>query len=208
VKRLRINRDTPAVVYLKIRTYVGSATVYWAKHWQGALFHAGDRDGVEVTFAMSQADADAANKEDGPYDSPEDVACGYLGSYHEGSTSTRFLSKESLLEAALACWQKQFPNASVLIEGEPGVIEPQPILVGPQSIKDRINSIWELCEKLGWWDSGNEDECEKLSDEWQKIWLTEIEPLADDIPVVVKRKPRKATKTPEPKYLIDPRPDP
>ncbi len=207
MKRLSINRDTPAVVYLKIRTYVGSATVYWAKHWQGALFTCGDREGVEVTFTMTQADADAANKEDGPYDSPEDIACGYQGSYRAGSTSTRFLSKESLLEAALAMWRTLCPKASVLIEGEATIIEPQPILVGPQSIKDRINAIWAQCEELGWWE-GDEESVEKLSDEWQKIWLTEIEPLADDVPVVIQRKPHKAHKPAEPKYLIDPRPDP
>lgn len=81
------------------------------------------------------------------------------------------------------------------------------ILVGPQSIKDRINAIWAQCEELGWWE-GDEESVEKLSDEWQKIWLTEIEPLADDVPVVIQRKPHKAHKPAEPKYLIDPRPDP
>ncbi len=35
-----------------------------------------------------------------------------------------------------------------------------------------------------------------------------IEPLADDVPVVIQRKPHKAHKPAEPKYLIDPRPDP
>ena len=178
MKRLKINRDTPAVVYFKIRTYVGSATVYWAKHWQGALFSNGDREGegVEVTFTMTQADADAANKEDGPYDSPEDIAYGYQGSYHAGCESTRFTSKESLLESAIAVWQRHYPNASILIEGEPGIVEPQPILVGPPSIKERINTIWEKCEELGWWE-GDEEAVEKLSVEWQKIWLKEIEPL-------------------------------
>ena len=175
--KINFNRYTPKAVYLHIRTYVGSATVYWAKHWQGTLFSGEDRDGIEVTFAMSQAEADAANKEDGPYDSPEEIAEGYHGSYHEGSESTRFLSREALLAAAEACWQKHFPLGKVLIEGEPRVLEPQPVLVGPQSIKDRINSIWELCEKLGWWDGDNEDEVQALSDEWQRIWKTEIETL-------------------------------
>ncbi len=169
---MNFNRYTPKAVYLHIRTYVGSATVYWAKHWQGTLFSGDDREGIEVTYTMSQADADESNKGDGPFDFG-----GNTGAYHEGDESTRFLSKEALLAAAEACWQKHFPEGKVLIEGEPRVIEPQPVLVGPQNIKDRINSIWELCEKLDWWDGGHEDEVEELSKEWQRIWKTEIEKL-------------------------------
>ncbi len=102
----------------------------------------GDREGIELSYEMTQADADEMNRQDGPYDDPEEIASGYHGCYSAGDMSTRFLSKESLPEAALACWQTHFPKASVLIEGEPCVIEPQPILVG-----QRIVCRLSICAK-------------------------------------------------------------
>lgn len=83
-KRLNINRQTPAAVYLKITSYVGSATVYWAKHWQGTLTSGEDREGFPVTYTMTQDEADESNKGDGPYDFG-----GAMGAYSEGDESTR-----------------------------------------------------------------------------------------------------------------------
>ncbi len=96
-KRLNFNRYTPAAVYLKVHTYVGSATVFWDKHWQdwqGTLFCGNDREGVPVKFTMTQADADAENKDDGPYGMD-----GTIGVYKEGEDRTRLLSREAMLAA-------------------------------------------------------------------------------------------------------------
>ena len=172
-KRLNINRQTPAAVYLKITSYVGSATVYWAKHWQGTLTSSEDREGFPVTYTMTQDEADESNKGDGPYDFG-----GAMGAYSEGDESTRFLSADRLRDAALACWQTHYPKAKVLIEGEVNCYMPQPIWAGPPEIEARVNAIWVECEGLDWWESGNDAEVDKLVDEWMHIWKYEIEPLA------------------------------
>jgi hypothetical protein len=174
-KRLKINRYTPAAVYLKVHTYVGSATVYWAKHWQGTLFCGEDREGIPVTYNMTQGDADKSNKDDGPY------GCGgAMGAYKAGEESTRFLSREVLIAAVEACWQSHYPQAKVLIEGENCVIEPQAVLIGPKEIKDRINVLYAECEALGWWEDDHDAEVDQRVDEWMRIWKDQIEPLAVD----------------------------
>ena len=81
--------------------------------------------------------------DDGPYDFG-----GATGAYEEGDQSTRFLSREALLAAVVACWQTHYPAGRVLIEGEVRVIEPQPILAGPAEIMERRNTLHAECEAL------------------------------------------------------------
>ncbi len=75
-------------------------------------------DGVHFRYAMvpagrwSRLKGTTPKGGDGPFDFG-----GNTGAYHEGDESTRFLSKEALLLAAEACWQKHYPEGKVLIEG-------------------------------------------------------------------------------------------
>ena len=57
------------------------------------MFCGNDREGVPVKFTMTQADADAENKDDGPYGMD-----GTIGVYKEGDDSTRYF-REAMLAA-------------------------------------------------------------------------------------------------------------
>lgn len=130
MKHLKLDTRTPNVVYLRITTWVGSPVVMCAEHWYGKLSCGGSGYGadrvppeeVEVEYVLTKKDAARLNKED------------EWATYKAGGKSTRFFSKESLIDAALSCWKQHFPSTLLLIEGDPSVWEPQPILDGPSSL--------------------------------------------------------------------------
>ena len=165
MKHLKLDTRTPNVVYLRITTWVGSPVVMCAEHWYGKLSCGGSGYGadrvppeeVEVEYVLTKKDAARLNKED------------EWATYKAGGKSTRFFSKESLIDAALSCWKQHFPSTLLLIEGDPSVWEPQPILDGPSSLMARITTLWHECEELNW------ENHEHLLAQWERIWKKEVQ---------------------------------
>lgn len=88
--------------------------------------------------------------------------------WEEGDTTSRLASCDEATRIALKEWRGHFPEATVLITGRSGIAAgPQAIVAGlsPEQ-RVELNLIFLDCENLGWWDSGNEEEVQALSDKW------------------------------------------
>ncbi len=57
------------------------------------------------------------------------------------------------------------------MEGEKSVLDPQPIMDGPNEIKVAVNDLVERGEAVGWWD-GDEEAMQEIVDEWEELWET------------------------------------
>lgn len=156
-----VDTRTPNVVYLRGTTWVGSS-VCCAEHWYGRFAWQKTRD-VDVEHELTQEEADRLNVGDD------------WATYKPGDMSTRFFSLESMIDAARATWKLHFPEAKLLILGDPGTHEPQQVIDGPSRLMALITTLWQECEELGWWDGGHEPECEVLYEEWKRIWHAEVE---------------------------------
>lgn len=159
------HHDTPAACFLRITTWVGTSAV-GAEHWYGRFIY-WSRNEIEVEHVLTADEAKRLNDGDG------------YNTYEAGDTSTRFFDREDLIAAAVECYRTHFPEAKLLIEGDPTTVQPQLILDGPFDLAVKINSIVDECNILGWWDAGEEaeQECEKLCEEWRQIWRNEVQTL-------------------------------
>jgi hypothetical protein len=146
--------DWSKVVYLNITSYyiVG-------RHYHGQLKQrAGTHRTVDITKILSAAEAAWLNRT-GDH-------------YTEGSETSRFTTTSELTEQAKEIWLDYFPEARVLMIGDTDIREPMKIVAHinmDTEIVAVLNSIFENCEKLGWWDKGNEQECGRLSKRWFSI---------------------------------------
>lgn len=91
----------------------------------------------------------------------------------EGEEIGFFFDRERAVKGAIATYKKMFPSAVILVEGDIGVYEPQPILDGPPEDMKALNALVERAEANDHWD--NEEAMEEITDEWEEIWIPEFE---------------------------------
>ena len=143
--------------YLDIQTWGGISI--GAIHYYGSLKC--DREQnyakVELKHKLTQKEADALTTKD-----RVDSSCGY----EKGYLSERFDTEKQIIRLALKTYKIHFPKANILIRGSATYAEPQPCLDGPKKIKNRINQLYKLAVKLGWWDGGNEARVDKICNEY------------------------------------------
>lgn len=149
------------VAFLSLTSFMGA--VPGASHWYANIWF--NKEKVEVAHELSTREAALMNKSDG-----KDFEGDFIWS--PGDTVSRYRSKEDAIKVAKETWREIAPEAKVLIEGESYVAEPQPILGGlPVEIMDELNTLYQQCESLGWYDEGNDAEVEMI----YKTWIARLE---------------------------------
>jgi hypothetical protein len=88
--------------------------------------------------------------------------------YKAGEDTSRFLSEDKLKSEAIDQYKIMFPGASLLVYGDSGTIEPQPILDGPEGAVEWAEELVIACEENGWWEE-DEPLMDCLSDEWTLV---------------------------------------
>lgn len=90
--------------------------------------------------------------------------------YEIGSETERWRSKESLRRAAIKWFKKNASiENSILIEGSSSTCEPQLIIYGKEPFKSAINALYERREELDWDNKEDEEELDKICDQWKTV---------------------------------------
>jgi len=148
------------IVFLKINCWEGVSV--GAEHWYGVLRSYDERHNridTELQRKMTAQDVVHLNKKRG---------MGHDCGYKVGEFTTCFYTRRSVIEKAKRVFRRHFPRAKVLMLGDAGTAQQQPVIVGPKDFKEPINKLVKEAEKINWWD--NEEEMQILWDKWQKIW--------------------------------------
>lgn len=143
------------MVFLSITSWVYSGI---GTHYYGRLRPCDGEEAFDVTYKLSQIEADRFNR------GTTDVL------YEVDEESERFFSRDKVIAAAKKQFKKYFPGATILILGDRGVVEPQQVLVGPKQFKDKINVLAARYDELDWYVKSDREEIEELEMEWQKLW--------------------------------------
>jgi hypothetical protein len=153
MRKLRKPRYKAA--YLEVRTYKGTIC-WWAKHFYGKLRCEG-YEPVDLEHELSAAQARRMTKEDEGY------------TYEKGDISSRYETKDELIQQAVSELHDHFPDAEILIYGGFHRHEPQPILVGPPDLIDEVQRLYDRAVELGWEDGGHEGQVNEIIRQWKDL---------------------------------------
>ena len=126
------------IVYLHITTWQGISL--GAIHYYGKL-HGGGRE-VKLQHPLTAEQAAQVNKSA----FAEGMAFGFkVGEMYHG-----FDDRQEIIRLARSTWREHFPDADVLVVGNPCVAEPQRVLHGPKRFKAKVNGWLHELYKTGW----------------------------------------------------------
>ena len=148
------------IVFLTVSSWRGVSI--GAQHYYGRLSLIEGSQSFDVVYKLSKEDAEHFNNFWSLEGSKE------LIGYEEGEETSRFRSEKKLITAAKRQFRKHFPNAKVLVLGDRGVVEPQPILVGPRQFKSEINKLAKRAKEIDYWEDN--EEMQMLCAKWQQLW--------------------------------------
>ena len=143
---------TMKVAYLNISTWEGISV--GACHFYGSL--SCGKKTIDIERVLTKSTASRLNQK----------RAKDLLPYEKGSETALFLSSASVRRRAIATFREHFPKANILVEGRRSVVEPQPVLVGPESLKEQVNA-W--CKRKHDLDC-SEDEWDEICDVWELIF--------------------------------------
>jgi len=152
------------IVFLKVSSWKGISI--GAGHFYGVLIDLVTHESVELSYPLTQKEADCLNKKAGFLTSETIRTVGYK----VGEASDRFPNEEQVITTAKKQFKKSFPTAAILILGDHALAEPQQVLVGPKEFKNKINILAKQYDKLDWDDVVDRPMIEKIEEEWQKLW--------------------------------------
>ncbi len=147
------------VAYLEINSWRGISI--GAKHWYGTLKWGDSR--VELTRILSKEDAVVLNKQRG-----DDYV------YRAGDVTNAFDSEYSVRLHAVRYITEHLLEIKVLLEGSRATIEPKEVVMGSDGFKKYSRKAIEKCERLDWYDSGNDDEVDAIINRWYKRLRKEL----------------------------------
>jgi hypothetical protein len=154
------------VVYCTLSSWVGR--VQGAEHYYVDLKRGRYLDRVEekVYHNLTLSEAERLNrraKQDQKYPEPQ---------WQAGEEVGYFFDRERAVRGAVTAYRKLFPGATILVEGDIGTYEPQPILDGPPQVMREINGLVAAAEEIDWWEE-DEEAMRAISDAWKAIWIPE-----------------------------------
>jgi hypothetical protein len=142
------------------------------QHYYVHIVFGGDR--FDLYYELTTRQAAALNKTDSRGMSIDNV-------WSKGDRTSRYVEKEHARREAMKQWREMCPDAKALIEGDYVVAEPQMILDGlGHVVEGAANYLFEQCERLGWWDKGNDAEVKRLSTKWHNLIKVTVENLDND----------------------------
>ncbi len=146
------------IVFCTVTTWVGSSVCY-AEHFYARLRRRSRKgpEEIDLEYRVNSEEAKKLN---------EDDTLGTSAEYKAGETSERFFCLSKIKRVAAREYKKLMPGSELLILGASTTMEPQEILGGPPGLRRPANVIFRRCERLGWWDKGNDTTVQGLSDKW------------------------------------------
>lgn len=149
------------IAYLDIRTWVGTYYVWYAQHYYGHIEFGNKK--VELYTKLTAEEAEKMNK--------KDSSLLPAAQYKEGEQTSRFTDKNLLIVEAIKEFAKNSHGYEILIEGESAVCDPQRMLVGPEEMMEKANSIWEEFESFDGWNCRKEQEplVEEICKRWEEV---------------------------------------
>lgn len=147
------------IVILAISSWRGISI--GAEHFYGRLSTDDGKRDVRMTHPMTAEEAKANNKKD------REMGQTYM-IWKKGAMTQGYATRQEVIDQALEEWREFDPKATVLIEGDVGVGDPQNVLEGPAWFIVKANEIndkwpgWEM-------DGSTSPVCEKLGEQWDKL---------------------------------------
>ena len=143
-----------SAIYLRITSWSGISI--GAIHYYGELKARNPYRAIELKRTLTAASARRLTKQHG-----KDFQ------YRAGYETIGFETEQEIIDLAIKTYKTHFPEATVLILGDPVYAEPQKIIDGPKSaIKkaDKLRAKYEECgEERNWRMS------DSICDEWDKL---------------------------------------
>jgi hypothetical protein len=155
------------VVYCTLSSWVDR--VQGAEHYYVDLSRGrfSDKVAEKVYHNLTLSEAERLNRrrlQDPEYPEPQ---------WKAGEEIGYFFDRERAVRGAVAAYKELFPGAIILVEGDIGTCEPQPILDGPPEVMRAINELVAEAEEIGWWEE-DEEAMQAISDAWKAIWIPEF----------------------------------
>ncbi len=142
--------------HLTVSTYSGMCPD--ASHWMGRLRLEGSKDDINVEYELTVSQAKTMNRDN--RENGDDYR------YKPGSISTRFFTEEELVTDAIALATKL--GVTLLFKGSHCILDPQPVLIGPEPLKTQLNALVAEAEANDWWE-GDEATMEDISKRWEAL---------------------------------------
>lgn len=144
-------------INLEINSWIGTAP--GASHYFGRLRI--DKETIDVDREITKEVALALNR--------DEKRKGDSYRWSVGGTTIRFHSEAEVIARAIEMIA-EYPDA-VLFEGSSAVLDPQPVLHGPEPLKTECNQMVAEAEANDWWE-GDEETMEAISERWMAMLKT------------------------------------
>jgi hypothetical protein len=149
--------------HLVVSTYQGY--VPGARHYYGWI-KTPDRKEFSLSRSMSSKEIRIANR--------ETKAEGITGDVYRPGSKTHCYDGMDQIEAdAIEEFLRRAPEGTVLLRGNPAVVDPQVVLVASAEILARGNDIKRRWEEIDGWE-GHRADADAISEEWDEL-IQEIE---------------------------------
>jgi len=146
--------DEKRVVYLEITSWIGMSI--GATHYYGEL-KCGDKK-VDLLHPLTRKEAANLNKES---------LFDYM--YKAGENYPGYVNRDKLIKQAIKTFIDHFPTADILISGRSYCADPQEILVGPEDLKEFVNSLVKEADSFGRYE-GDKMRMEIIFQKFRKFW--------------------------------------
>lgn len=128
-----------SIVYLHITSFIGVS--FGAQHYYGKLICRGNTNGEQcLTHVLTEDEAAALRK---AHD---------WSHYRAGYKAEGYDSEAAICQQAIAEYKTIFPDAVVLVEGNPVYSGPHKILAGPDGLAEEVRSLIQRADEIGWWE--------------------------------------------------------
>jgi hypothetical protein len=148
------------IIFLEITSYRGGFGS-GAEHYYGTFRPVDDYE-IEVCLRKKMSVRDAAHL-------TRKDSYGFV--YKAGESTKRFEDKEDLIKLGASVYKAHFPDAVILVCGDRSTLQPQLVLACEDTgLMEKINGWYHECERLGWWNDGNNYQVGAICKEWRAVW--------------------------------------
>ena len=88
--------------------------------------------------------------------------------YRAGTLTSRFDSKQEIIDIAMDKWKTYFPAAEFLLQGQWACADPQNCLIAPDGLKEKINKLYLESKEIGGYEKSPK-RTEEIFKEYQNL---------------------------------------
>lgn len=147
--------------HLEITSWVGTSAI-GASHYFGRL-RVNGHEQMELERTLTASEAKQMTKDD-----RRNSGGGDFFRWKAGHKTHRFFSEQEVIDAAIAHLKEHHPEVTVLFQGNSGILDPQPVIIGPDELKAELNGLVAEAEANDWWE-GDEKNMNVIADRWDAL---------------------------------------